>query len=126
MTQLETYNNLYTLLATVTGLNVYTDETRNRDIEYPFIQLYLDGEGDPANYTSFETEYTTLDIEIVIGEKVSKNISEDSKKTANQNLITRTVQLVKLLGIKDTTGSKYGSTMIDNDFVRISRTKGKV
>ena len=126
MTLLEKYNNIFTQLETVSGLYIYTEETRNRDIKYPFIQVYLDGEDNPANYTSFETEMTTLDITFVIGEKVDKNIKEASKREANQNLIIRTKELLTLTGLKVTGKTEYKSSSIDNDFVRLSLTTGNI
>jgi len=126
MSLLDTYNTIFTQLATVSGLHVYTEETRNRDIEYPFCQVYLDGEDNPTNFSTFKTEMTTLEITLVVGEKVDSDISETSKRTANQNLITRTKTLMQLIGLKVITKTEYKSSMIDNEFVRISLTTGTV
>ncbi len=124
MSLLANYNTLYTGLATLSGVNIYTSPSDPKRWEFPFVVVRINSFDDATNFSTDLSEFTRVNVSCLIGESIAKDRQSDDIKTGIQNLINRTIEVTETTGMRIENNSDVEFTIANGNYGCITMLTG--
>jgi len=116
---------LYTDLATIANLNVYTEPQDANKIDPSFCSVKWLGETPSESLITAEVEFLGIELDLYVGIEIDTN-NEALKRTAGASIITLSDTIIAAAEIK-TTAILFSDTVIrGNKYITMAKISGQI